>query len=70
MKNSARFENDLCTIINKHSMENESNTPDYILARYLMKCLENFNTTVDVRNKWYGTDQAVAAFGNQSVQPR
>ena len=70
MKNSARFENDLCAIINKHSMENESNTPDYILARYLMKCLENFNATLGVRNDWYGTDQAVVAFGNQTILPR
>jgi len=29
---TVRFENDLRAIINKHSKENGSNTPDFILA--------------------------------------
>ena len=42
--------------INKHSAENMSNTPDYILALYLINCLEAFNTAVQQREKWYGRD--------------
>lgn len=28
--------------INKHSLENGSDTPDFILAEYLMNCLESY----------------------------
>ena len=71
MRNQAQFEKELSSLINRYSMENGSNTPDYILARYLVKCLENYNDAVCTRNCWYGTDQTVfSAFGDQQVQPR
>lgn len=38
------LERELSALLNKHSAENESNTPDFILARYLMTCLNAFNT--------------------------
>ncbi len=35
-------------VLNKHSRENASNTPDFILAAYLKACLEAFEiATVD-----------------------
>jgi len=34
------FKQELEHLINKHSMENRSNTPDFILADYLVRCLE------------------------------
>lgn len=40
-------------IINIHCLENESGTPDFILAEYLVACLEAFNTNVNARKKWY-----------------
>ena len=48
------FEVELRSFLNRHSMENSSNTPDFILAEYLMKCLEAFNETSVAREKWYG----------------
>jgi len=33
--------------INKNSLENWSDTPDFILAEYLFNCFENFNLTVN-----------------------
>ena len=48
------FEVELMGLLNRHSMENSSNTPDFILAEYLMKCLEAFNETSVAREKWYG----------------
>ena len=50
------FERELKILINRHSMENESNTPDFILAQYLRGCLEVFNAVVQQREKWYGRD--------------
>jgi hypothetical protein len=35
-------------------MENKSNTPDFILARYLVGCLEQFDLAVVQRDSWYG----------------
>jgi hypothetical protein len=49
------FEKELRCLINKHSMENGSNTPDHLLVEYLMGCLDTFNRTVAKRDKWYGT---------------
>jgi hypothetical protein len=48
------FEKQLQNLINCHSKENGSDTPDFILAEYLNGCLENFNRTVKTREVWYG----------------
>ena len=48
------FLEELTALINKHSLENGSNTPDYILADYLNHCLAIFNGTVKERSRWYG----------------
>jgi hypothetical protein len=53
---STEFERELEQLINKHSMENASNTPDFILADYLMKCLETYNNTIRRRSEWYKPD--------------
>jgi len=50
------FEEALTNLINKYSEENGSNTPDFILAKYMYECLENFNSAVSAREKWYGRD--------------
>ena len=47
------FETELSRLINKYSMESGSNTPDFILARYLVGCLKAFNDTVEIREQWY-----------------
>lgn len=41
-------------VLNRHSAENGSNTPDYILATYLESCLEAFDHAVSSRDRWYG----------------
>jgi len=50
------FEDELTDLINKHSMENCSNTPDYILAAYLCRCLEAFDITSNIRNDWFSSE--------------
>ena len=47
------FKQELESLINKHSEENNSNTPDYILCEYLIGCLAAFNTAVNSREKHY-----------------
>jgi len=48
------FRKELEELINKHSMENESNTPDFILADYLLACLTTWENYTKEREKWYG----------------
>lgn len=40
--------------INMYSAERGSNTPDFILAEYLISCLEAFDVAVCARGKWWG----------------
>jgi hypothetical protein len=54
MKNTRQLEVAIREAINRASAENESNTPDFILAEYLMDCLDVFNRTVNMREEWYG----------------
>ena len=50
----SEFKKELESLINKYSLENGSDTPDFILAEYLENCLLNFDCAVRLRNKWYG----------------
>jgi hypothetical protein len=62
------FEKQLEHIINCHSIENESNTPDFILAEYLRGCLDVFAKTVTAREKWYGREPKFLATTEVVVQ--
>jgi hypothetical protein len=42
--------------INRCCAENASNTPDFILAEFLIGCLAAFDTAVQQRETWYGRD--------------
>jgi len=50
----SEFQEGLRALINRHSKENGSNTPDFILAEYLTSCLEAFETATNERQGWYG----------------
>jgi len=45
---------DLASCINRWSIENGSDTPDFLLAEYLLRTLDVFGRTIDVREKWHG----------------
>lgn len=47
----ADFPYELEQLINRHSMEKGSNTPDYILAEYLRSCLLAFDHAVIRRDR-------------------
>ena len=54
----SEFRKELTGLINKHSMEIGSHTPDFILAEYLTDCLDAFDKTDTARRKWYVRDEA------------
>lgn len=43
------FRKELESLINKNSLENESDTPDYILSEFLIGCLNAFDAAVNKR---------------------
>ena len=47
---------DIRDAINRHSAENASNTPDFILAQYLERCLTAFDAAVKEREWWHGRE--------------
>lgn len=49
---------ELSAILNRHSAENNSGTPDFILAVYLLDCLNAFEKAVIRREDWYGRNKS------------
>ena len=47
------FRKDLAALINRHSLENGSDTPDFILADFLAGCLALWDANVSARTGWY-----------------
>lgn len=48
------LEIELSSLLNRHSQENASNTPDFVLAQFLLASLAAFNASVVRREQWYG----------------
>lgn len=63
------FRKELETIINRHSMENGANTPDFILADYLCGCLMAFDTAVNARERWYSREGGCGTFDDGKPSP-
>jgi hypothetical protein len=62
-----RLASELESLLNRLSVDNDLNTPDYILARYLVRCLENLQETTKGRDthegrwwdRWYEPEALV-----------
>lgn len=50
------FKNEIRRLINMYSKENESNTPDFVLANYMMDSLMAFEKAVISRDSWNSND--------------
>ena len=48
------FEDELEKLINRFSIENECDTPDFILATYIRHCLDAFSVATKHRDRWNG----------------
>lgn len=46
-----KIERDLAGVLNRHSVDNDFNVPDFILARYLMRHLKSL---MDLNHELYG----------------
>ena len=51
-----KLRDEIESVLNKHSAENGSGTPDFILAQYLIDCLKAFDNAATRRVEWYGSE--------------
>ena len=52
-RTQSEFKAKLTALLNECSRENASDTPDFILADYLLDCLETWNRATTAREQWY-----------------
>lgn len=45
---------EVAAVLNRCSRENQSNTPDFILAEHMVDALEAFERTSNKRDGWHG----------------
>ena len=64
------FERELTALLNRYSQENASNTPDFILAQYLVACVAAWNTATQQRETWYGRDPLPTLVGREVDVPQ
>ena len=68
----SELERELTHLLNRHSLENASNTPDFILAQFLIDVLHAWNQAVRRREAWYGHTSTIitgAATEGTAVPP-
>ena len=58
------FRRDLAALINRYSLEGLSNTPDFLLADYMIACLKVYSESVNKRENWYGRERKFLATGD------
>ncbi|MFA5750487.1 MAG: hypothetical protein WC895_04705, partial [Candidatus Shapirobacteria bacterium] len=47
-----RVAHELTELINRYSLDGGSDTPDSILAEYLVSCIEQFTDVIQARKRW------------------
>jgi hypothetical protein len=55
------FADDLRALLNRHSVENRSDTPDFILAAFLQNVLIDYEHAVRARDRWWGHEPSQVA---------
>jgi hypothetical protein len=58
-ESEAGFRSELQQLLNRYSMENGSNTPDFVLASFLTQCLLSFDIAVKARDTWHGESRTI-----------
>jgi len=54
IEKKTELEKGIAKLINGESRENDSNTPDFLLAEFMMACLDAFELANNKREVWYG----------------
>lgn len=56
MAKKTKLEERLKELLNSENREHDSDTPDFILAEYMMACLDAFELASNRREVWYGVE--------------
>ena len=51
------FRTELIKLVNRFNLEAESDTPDFMLADYMLLCLRAFDEATRLRDRWYGNSK-------------
>lgn len=54
MGDDCELKTELSDVLNRLSRENESDTPDFLLADYMLDSLRAYEHAVKARDKWFG----------------
>ena len=65
--NSLEFERELRGLLNRYSMENRSDTPDFVLARYMVQCLHAYENATSNRRAWHINQNTTECFGKDNT---
>ena len=63
-----QFKKELTDLINSHSLERPSNTPDHALAEYLCGCLRNYNDAVALRSADIAMNTSTSKLINNGIR--
>lgn len=64
MSEKKSLQKELEELLNSHCQENVSNTPDFILAEYLLLCLQAFQAASIRRDQWYNVTLSPGRFSH------
>ena len=53
------LKDDLVALLNKYSQDSLANTPDFILADYLLNCLKAFRNASKLNQEWHQKDKTL-----------
>ena len=59
MSDNETLTNELTRLLNLHSQENNSGTPDFILATYMIGALKLFEATTVQRDTWWSFEPMI-----------
>lgn len=49
-----QFQVELASLLNRHSVDTLTDTPDFILARHLLEHLRSYGRAMQTTRKWHG----------------
>lgn len=63
------LEQEIAELLNRHSVENDSNTPDFILAAYVVECLDAYARAIKARTKWGSVPVVTTTLPDRGTPP-
>lgn len=63
------FEKDLQSLINKHSIENQWDMPDFLMAKLITRFIDSIGYTMKRNLDWHGVDSVCHPKGADDTAP-